>query len=194
MFSFKKDEWTRSAGDDFLCSPVFYSDNSQEAVLYCHYEAEEHPQRALVVYRVLLSIKHLERKWINDVHVFLKRRKPCYEWNHGCSLMSDWMDKSLISKDSVVISQVALVSVLPYSRERSLWQARVVCIVFWILNDTSTHTGTCIHVSSVKSNTVVNLPIVGGWNLSSANGRLWRCQYQSFSRQYTVLCLSRMLR
>lgn len=78
---------------------------------------KEQPQRVLVVYRVLLSIKHLERKWINNVHVFLKRRKPCYEWNHGCNFMSDWMDKSLISKDSVVISQVALVSVLPYSRE-----------------------------------------------------------------------------
>lgn len=92
--------------------------------------------------------------------------------------MSDWIDKSWISKDPVIVSQVFLVSVLPYSREGSQWQACGVCAVFWILNDTSTPTGTSVHVrmasvSSVKSNTDVNLAIVGEWNLSLAAFPPW---------------------
>ena len=83
------------------------------------------------------------------------------------------MDKSLISKDSVVISQVALVSVLPYSREIPVTS---LCCVYRVLNTGwqeyphwHTHIHVCMaSVSSVESNAGVNLAIDGGWNPSSA--------------------------
>lgn len=49
MSSFKRDERTTPAGDDFLCGPLFCSDNSREAIVYCHYDADEEKAPSVAV-------------------------------------------------------------------------------------------------------------------------------------------------
>ncbi len=198
--------------DNFHYDPLCYGTNSQEAFLYCHCDADwgtawSVTEGFLFGYWVLLSIKQPEHNGINNVHVTPKREKPCYEWNHGCNFLSDWMDKSLISKDYVVISEVAPVSALPYSREIPVTNLWCVCLYHVLNTKWHKHTrwntnsrllgicfiyetwywclpGDCWRIKSVLGSFFA---------LMSVNGRLWRWLYLWFSRQYTVPCLSRMV-
>lgn len=72
------------------------------------------------------------------------KKKTCHRWNQGRDFMSDWLDKSLISKDSLVISRVAPLSVLPYSREIPVTSLRCV---YCVLN-TEWHKHTHWHTHS----------------------------------------------